>query len=84
MKVSASTSSMVDVGFSGACTGIRCCLPGCQISIGDFHGCNSNVVFAGSCDNSFRNPTSTLHPSACDDVQVTLVRDPDGNPSYDL
>jgi hypothetical protein len=77
---------MLDVGLQGACTGALCCAPGCQITIRDFHGCDLSVVFAGTCQDRFKNPTATLHPptSACDDVQVTQLLDPDGNPSYDL
>jgi hypothetical protein len=36
------------------------------------------------CENNFENPDGTLDIPSCDDVQVTLLRDPDGNPVYDI
>ena len=37
-----------------------------------------------SCQDNFKNPSGTLEPYSCDDVQVTLLKDPEGNPVYDL
>jgi hypothetical protein len=75
---------MIDAGLQGACTGSVCCSPACSIRIGDFHGCGSSATFGGNCQYQYDYPDGTLDANGCDDVQVTLLRDPEGNPVYDL
>lgn len=84
IKVSASTSFVRDAATAGACTGSVCCGPACNIGVGDFHGCESSVLFTKTCQDNFDSPSGTLDVPSCDDVQVTLLNDPEGNAVYDI
>ncbi|VTO89536.1 unnamed protein product [Fusarium graminearum] len=82
---SASNLGLKDTGTPAGCTGSTgCCIPSCLVDVSDFWGCNGNVAFSGTCQWNYDNPQGTQDVGGCDDVQVTFLRDPDGNPAIDL
>lgn len=85
LQTHASTLSLDDGGLSTSCGfSQQCCIPKCTVYVGDFYGCNGSVDFSATCQQNYDNPQGTQDVGGCSDVQVTFLRDPDGNPSIDV